>query len=117
MNSLIETIFTDFEVDGVKIPVSFLTYEGKSTTYITYLHEDTDNAFGGDNEILGYVNYYDFNIYSKGNYLKIIESVKKIMKQNGFTWQPSRGSSDMYELETGYFHKTLSFAIEIEEEE
>ena len=36
MNSLIKQIFKDFEVNGVKIPVSFLRYNGTSTTYITY---------------------------------------------------------------------------------
>lgn len=116
MNSVIETIFKNFAVDGVTIPVSFLRYDGKSTTYITYSLEDMDNSFSGDNEILGYVDYYDFDIYSKGNYFNIIESVKELMKQNDFMWQPSRSSGDMYEPDTGYYHRTLSFAIEREEE-
>jgi len=115
MNSLIKTIFTNFQVDGVSIPVAFLRYEGKSTTYITYQLQDMDNSFSGDNELLGYVEYYDFDIYSKGNYLNIIESVKSLMKQNGFMFEPSRSSGDMYEDDTGYFHKTLCFAIEKEE--
>ena len=34
------------------------------------------------------------------------------MKNNGFTWQPSRDSRDFYEDDTGYYHKTLCFAIE-----
>ena len=117
MNSLIETIFSNFQVNGYDIPVSFLRYNGKATTYITYMHYDSDNSFSGDNELLGWVEYYDFDIYSKGNYLNIIESVKELMKQNGFMFQPSRCSADMYEDDTGYFHKTLSFAIEREEEE
>lgn len=115
MNSLIETIFADFEVDGVSIPVSFLRYEGKSTTYITYQQQDMDSVLSGDDEILGYVDYYDFDIYSKGNYLNVVESVKQLMKQNGFMWQPSRCSSDMFEDDTGYYHKILNFAIEREE--
>ena len=36
MNSLIKQIFRNFSVNGVKIPVSFLRYNGTSTTYITY---------------------------------------------------------------------------------
>lgn len=115
MNSLIKTIFTNFQVDGVSIPVAFLRYEGKSTTYITYQQIDMDNSFSGDNELLGYVEYYDFDIYSKGNYLNIIESIKSLMKQNGFMFEPSRSSGDLYEDDTGYFHKTLCFAIEKEE--
>lgn len=115
MNSLIETIFQNFIVDDKKIPVSFMRYNGKKTTYITYMYYDSDNSFSGDDELLGWVDYYDFDIYSKGNYLNIIESVKSVMKQNGFMFQPSRSSQDMYEDDTGYFHRTLSFAKEREE--
>ncbi len=112
MNELIEQIFNNFQVNGVAIPVSFLRYGGKSTTYITYMEWDKSNSFSGDDKILGYVSYYDFDIYSKGNYLGIVEAVKEIMKENGFTWQPSRDSQDMFEDDTGYYHKTLCFAIE-----
>lgn len=112
MNELIQSIFTNFIVDGVIIPVKFLRYEGKSTTYVTYMETDISNSYAGDNEILGYVSYYDFDIYSKGNYFNIVEELKELMKDNGFIWQPSRTSNDMYEDDTGYFHKTLCFAIE-----
>ena len=115
MNSTIETIFNGFTVDGKLIPVSFMRYEGKETTYVTYMNMDNDNSISGDDDILGYVTYYDFDIYSKGNYLGIVNKIKELMKQNGWKWQPSRDSMDMYENDTGYFHKTLCFAIEKEE--
>lgn len=117
MNRLIETLFQNFTVDNVKIPVSFMRYNGRSTTYITYMYYDSNNSYSGDNELLGWVDYYDFDIYSKGNYLNIIESVKSLLKQNGFMFQPSRSSRDMYEDDTGYYHRTLSFAIERQENE
>lgn len=112
MNSVIETIFENFQVNGELIPVSFLRYNGNKTSYVTYMQTDSDNSISGDNELLGYVSYYDFDIYSKGNYLDIVREIKRIMKANGFMWQPSRTSEDMYEDDTGYFHKTLCFAIE-----
>ena len=112
MNELIQSIFNNFIVDGVPVPVAFLRYKGKSTTYVTYMETDINNSYAGDNEILGYVSYYDFDIYSKGNYFNIVESIKNLMKENGFVWQPSRTSQDMYEVDTGYYHKTLCFAIE-----
>ena len=115
MNELIQSIFTNFSVDGLSIPVKFLRYNGKQTSYITYMETDIDNSYAGDNEILGYVSYYDFDIYSKGNYFNIVEAVKEIMKNNGFIWQPSRTSEDMYEDDTGFYHKTLCFAIERQE--
>lgn len=107
MNELIERIFKEF-----MCPVSFLFYGGKATTYVTYQQTDADSTLCGDNELLNYVDYYDFDIYSKGNYFPIIEAVKKILTANGFMFQPSRSSGDMYETDTKYYHKTLCFAIE-----
>lgn len=115
MNELIETILADFTVDKVKIPVSFLFYEGHGEPYVTYMQQDADKSFSGDDELLGYVDYYDFDVYSKGNFFPIVESLKAILKANGFIWQPSRSSIDMFETDTGYFHKTLNFAFLKEE--
>ena len=115
IRELITSIFSDFTVDGKKIPVSFLRYNGHETTYVTWMQYDMDGSYSGDDELLGYVGYYDFDIYSKGNYNNVIEQIKELMKTNGFVFQPSRCSMDMYEDDTGYYHKTLSFAIFEEE--
>lgn len=115
MNELIEEIFKDFTVDNVAIPVSFLFYEGHGEPYITYMNQDADGSFSGDDELLGYVTYYDFDVYSKGNFINIVESVKEKLKANSFVWQPSRSSQDFFETDTGYFHKTLNFAYLKEE--
>lgn len=115
MNELIETIFANFTVDDVQIPVSFLFYEGHGEPYVVYMQENADGSLSGDDELIGYVDYYDFDVYSKGNFTKIIESLKAILKANNFVWQPSRSSMDMFEADTGYFHKTLNFAYLKEE--
>lgn len=115
MNELIETLFKDFTVDGVSVPVSFLYYEGHGEPYITYMQTDADSSYSGDDELLGYADYYDFDIYSKGDYTNIVKSIKALLKANDFVWQPSRTSPDMYETDTGYYHKTLCFAILREE--
>ena len=115
MNELIKRIFDNFEVDGKIIPVKFLYYQGHGEPYITYMNTDADNSYSGDDELLGYIEYYDFNIYSKGNFINIIEAVKEKLKANGFMFEPSRTSADMYETDTGYYHKTLCFAIYREE--
>lgn len=115
MNELIESILSNFTVDGVEIPVSFLRYEGHGEPYITYMQQDADGSLSGDDGLIGYVDYYDFDVYSKGNFLNIIESLKDILKENGFVWQPSRTSQDFFETDTGYYHKTLNFAIFKEE--
>lgn len=110
INSLIKSIFTNFQVNGVTIPVSFLRYNGKSTTYITYQSVNIEDTFSSDDELDYYVENFDFDIYSKGDYFAIIDSMKQKLKENGFTWQPMLSSEDMYEDETGYYHKTLNFS-------
>lgn len=115
MNELIETILADFTVNGVKIPVSFMFYEGHGEPYIVYMQQDADNSFSGDDDLLGYVMYYDFDVYSQGNYLEIIEELKRVLKEHGFIWQPSRSSIDMFETDTRYYHKTMNFAYMKEE--
>lgn len=110
MNELIQTILNNFTVGGKVIPVMFLRYEGHEDTYITYMEQDEANSYAGDDSLLGYVTYYDFDVYSKGNYLQIVRSLKALLEANGFRYQPSRSSMDFYETETGYYHKTLNFA-------
>ena len=115
MNELIEKIFNGFTVDGIEIPVSFLHYEGHGEPYITYMQIDADSSYSGDDELLGYADYYDFDVYSKSDYTNIIKSVKSILKENDIMFSPSMSSSDMYEPDTGYYHKTLCFMILREE--
>ena len=112
MNELIEQLFKNFTVDGVTIPVTFLFYQGHGEPYVVYMQQDADNSLTADDELQAYVDYYDFDVYSKGNFLHIVEELKRILKGAGFVWQPSRSSSDMLETDTGYYHKTLNFAIE-----
>ena len=109
MNSEIKKIFEDFTVNGKKIPVCFMRYDGKETTYITYQEVFTDETLSGDDSIISYTDCYDFDIYSKGNYFPIIKAVKEILETNNWVWSPSNDSGDLYEDETGFHHKTLSF--------
>ncbi len=111
MNSLIKEIFENFTVNGVTIPVKFLYYHGHGEPYIVWMQEDANNSLSGDDDLIGYADYYDFDIYSKGDYTEIVERVKELLKEHGFVWQVSRTSADMYEPDTGYYHKTLNFAI------
>ena len=116
MNELIKTIFTGFTVDGVSIPLKFVYYMGHGEPYVVYMQMDADNVLRGDDGLIGYADYYDFDVYSKGNFTNIVEQVIELLEQNGFVWQPSRTSPDMYEVETGYYHKTLNFSYLREEE-
>lgn len=115
MNELIERIFANFVVDKVSIPVAYMFYEGHGEPYVVWMQQDADGSLSADDKLVGYVDYYDFDVYSTGNYLAIVESVKELLEENGFIWQPSRSSQDFYEIETQYYHKTLNFAYLKEE--
>ena len=115
MNKLIETILADFTVSGVSIPVAYMHYQGHGEPYVVYMQQDADGSLTADDELQAYVDYYDFDVYAKGNYFAIVDELKRILKENGFVWQPSRSSSDMYETDTGYYHKTLNFGYLREE--
>lgn len=111
-NQEIETLFNNFSVDGVTVPVAFLFYNGHGAQYVVYSETDKDAAYAADDQIAGFVAFYDFEIYSKSNYLNIANAIINILQSAGWTWQPSRDSADMYENDTGYFHKTYCFAKE-----
>ena len=89
-------------------------YQGDADTYVTFMQLDKDNALAGDDTILGCVQYYDFDVYSKGNYLNLINDLIDLMVAAGWTYQPSRDSPDMYETDTKFFHKTICLAKESE---
>jgi len=109
INEIIESTFNGFSVGGTEIPVRFMYYFGHGEPYVVYSQADADSSLSGDNELLAYAEYYDFDVYSKGNFLPIVEAVKAKLIAAGFFFEPSRSSEDMYEPDTGYFHKTLNF--------
>ena len=117
MNELITSIFAGFQINGQIIPVKWLRYKGHDEPYIVWQQVDANNSYAGDDQLQGHVSYYDFDVYAKGNYEQIIEGLYEVLSTNGFMWQPSRSSADMYEEDTGYYHKTLCFAYMRQKEE
>lgn len=102
---LIKNIFKDFEV-----PVEYLTYKGKSKTYVTYTFTGDDPKLFGDNKELGSVISIDIDIFSDSNFLAIEEKIKTIMEANNYIRVGC--SPDMYEEDTGLYHKTIEFEKE-----
>ena len=110
MNKFIFDILS-LTVDGVKIPVKWLKYKGDLTTYIVFSDLGETPAHHTDDECEYSTKQFDFDIYSKGNYLNILKAVKKRLKENGFTWVED--SPPMVEEDTGLYHITTTFEIEI----
>ena len=107
--TVITRLLSDFRVNDVPIPVKFMRYDGHEDSYVTWMHMDSDRPLDADDELIAQVDYFDFDVYSKGNFVGIIEELKNILKENGFVFSVSRSGPDFYENDTGYYHKTLCF--------
>lgn len=101
-NQEIETV-----LDELNIPIAFLFYEGEETTYIVYSQTDKESPMYGDDGIRGCIQYYDFDIYSQENYLDYVTQLTMLLEAEGWTYDPSRDSPDMYETDTKFYHKTI----------
>ena len=110
MNQLIERIFENFAVNGELVPVRFLDYNGHGEPYVTYMQTNSDYILRADDNLQMYVDYYDFDVFAKGSYLDVIRGVTAVLENNGFVLRPERSGPDMFETDTEYYHKTLSFS-------
>lgn len=108
--NLMKTIFDNFVVEEKKIPVEYLKYKGKERTYVTYTFIDDEPSLFGDDKEIGSIVRVDMDIFSEGNFLAIVDRIEEIMKDNNFV--RSGYSPDMYEEDTGLYHKTIEFEKE-----
>lgn len=111
MNEELKTIFGDaIKVGGKNIPTAHLKYKGKETTFVVWTITADAPALSADDEPIFSIVSVDVDVYSKGNYLSVITEIKKIMKEFGWVWVGD--SPEMYEDDTGLYHKTSSFEKE-----
>lgn len=111
MNAEIETLFTNFTVDGVAIPVDFLRHDPQAgETYMTYNSMIELPGVVADNQLQNTAQSYDFHIFSKTNYANIELAVKALLGSTG--WVFNQASEDLYEDTTQYYHKVITFEIE-----
>lgn len=110
MNKEIELILNKIKLDGKNIPYDYIEYTGKSYTYITYQCISDDPISFSEDKPNYSEPHYDIDIYSKDNYLKIVEEVKKEFIENDFYFISDSG--DSYEKDTGFFHRTIEIAKE-----
>ena len=98
--SLIKSIFEDFEV-----PVEFIRYVGKEKIYITYSFIDDRPGIVADDKEVSSIANVDIDIFND-----LEDKVEAIMIQNNFIRVGS--SPDMYEEDTGLYHKTIEYEKE-----
>lgn len=94
----------------LEVPVAHLKYKGKEKTYVIWSIINEQPLLASEDEIDYSEVTVDIDIYSESNYLKLMSSIKKIMKENDWMWQED--STEMYEEDTKLYHRTCTFSKE-----
>jgi hypothetical protein len=97
-------------INGQNIPIAHLRYKGNSKKYVTWTITGEAPALSANDEDLCSICSLDVDIFSEGNYLDIEKEIKQKMKNNDWVWVED--SEEMYEEDTGLYHKTCSFEKE-----
>jgi hypothetical protein len=96
-------------VDTIKnlgVPVSFQNYTGKEPTYITFFEYNQQGEEYADDTEIGTGHFIQIDIWSKSDYIMLVESVKNSLIKAGF-WRLSE--IDLYENDTNIYHKGMRF--------
>ena len=111
MNEELKLILGEYLVVGEnQIPVAHMRYKGKSKSFVTWTITGEAPALSANDEDLCSICSVDVDIFSDGNYLDIEKQIKQKMKNNDWIWVED--SEEMYEEDTGFYHKTISFEKE-----
>lgn len=109
MNEELKLIFGEY-IGDEQIPVAHLRYKGNSRKFVTWTITGEAPALSANDEDLCSIVSVDVDIFSDGNYLDIEKEIKQKMKNNDWVWVEDSG--EMYEEDTGLYHKTCSFEKE-----
>lgn len=108
MNAELKKIFgEEIVVDGIAVPVAHIRYKGNSKTFVTWVITDDKGELYADDEPVESSVAVDVDVFSDGNYTKLITAIKKLMKNNEWMWVED--STEMLDEDTGLYHKTISF--------
>lgn len=108
MNEEIEKIFNrKIKIDNKEIPIEYMDYQGKSEEYVIYFNTGSLPFFDADDKVRYIEMNLEIHVYSKGNYLKIVDYIKEKMEENDFLWQSDE--EDIYEPDTKYHHFISNF--------
>lgn len=90
----------------LNVPVSFQRYTGKENTYITFFEFLEQGELFADNEEKATGHYIQVDIWSKSDYVELVENVKYAMKAAGFM---KTYAADLFESDIKLYHKVTRF--------
>jgi len=88
------------------VPVAFQKYSGTLTTYISFFEYNQQGALFGDDTEQRTRQSIQVDVWSKGDYVALVEQVRTLMINAGFT---RNSETEMYESENSVFHKVFRF--------
>jgi len=94
-------------IDALKnlgVSVTFQTYSGSETTYITFFNYLENGEGYADNKETSTGHYIQVDIWSKGDYTTLVESALEALKQAEFQ---RTYVTEMYEKDTEIYHKVI----------
>ncbi|TCT14576.1 hypothetical protein EDC18_10557 [Natranaerovirga pectinivora] len=90
----------------LNVPIGFQKYTGKKTTYITFNeYNQRGEGFEEDEEIFT-GHYIQVDIWSKEDYEELVNKTKALLRDAGFK---RLDEVDLYEKDTGLYHKGMRF--------
>lgn len=106
----IDQILSGLIIDGRQIPSCPLRYRGKAEQYIIWtIISETPQSASDDSWDISAIEI-DVDIYSTAGYYDIYDAVIDLFTAAGWVWTDS--GPEMYEEDTGYFHRTVTFQHE-----
>lgn len=93
-------------LSSLNVPVSFQKYTGNASTYITF-HEYfiTGEEYSEDEETFT-GHYVQVDLFSLTDYEELVNQILSIMNEAGFR---RLDEIDLYENDTGLYHKGIRF--------
>jgi hypothetical protein len=93
-------------LSSLQVPVVFQRYSGSEDAYITF-HEYLQNGEGFEEDEEALTGHHiQVDVWSKSDYSQLVSSVKSLMKEAGFK---RLDEADLYEKDTGIYHKGLRY--------
>ncbi|MGL4571794.1 MAG: prohead protease [Clostridium sp.] len=90
--------------------VHFIHANNPEIPYVEYMVFDESSGYNAEgNELV--TNYkIQVDIFSKGDYTELEETIKKVMNENNYI---RTNAVDLFEKETGLYHKAMRFNISL----
>lgn len=88
------------------VPVAFQEYKGAASTYISFFIINEQSALHADDDEVKTGYSLQVDVWSKSDYTTLVDQVKQVMTVAGFR---RSSAADLYEKDTGIYHKALRF--------